>query len=630
MKLAYGIAFTVVLPVALFAWSVRLDHLVALPVIGSAAMGAGIAIAGALLAIAGVIALKVDGGGWPMSPFPPARRVSRGAYAVVANPIYAGSVLIAAGIAIALQSAAGLWIVTPILALTCAAFVAGYERDATVARFGEAPRPPLLRLPSGDDERPQIADRLSIYFLVLLPWLVAYEAVNALGIPAGARSGYGAWDARVPVIAWTEAVYFLDYMFVLAVPLAARTRRQLRDFALAGWIATAAVTLFYLAVPIAVIPKPVPLASSFAPLMIWERQMDAPVTAFPAFHVLWAAIAAAAFSRARPKLRVVWWTLAVAIAVSCVTTGMHAIGDVMAGFVAAALVLSHRRIRRGLLSIAERIANSWREWDLGAIRVLSHGVWAAAGAFFGILIAAALAGGALGAILFVGAAAIIGAALWAQWLEGSSQLLRPFGYYGGLLGGCMAIALTPEPWLILAAYGVAATVVQAFGRLRCLVQGCCHGRPAGDDVGIRYRHPRSRVTRLSDLAAQPLHCTQGYSIAANAVVFVILLRLWTAAAPLSLIAGMYFVLTGLGRFVEEHFRGEPQTRIVAGLRVYQWLAIASVIAGALLTCVASRPAPPPVALDPRTVVIAALFAFATYVAYGVDFPRLNRRFARLV
>ena len=90
----------------------------------------------------------------------------------------------------------------------------------------------------------------------------------------------------------------------------------------------------------------------------------------------------------------------------------------------------------------------------------------------------------------------IGAALWAQYVEGSAQLLRPYGFYGGLLGGTLGAMAAPlfhtSPWMVLAVFSVSGPSAQAFGRLRCLVQGCCHGSPAPDAVGIRYVHPRSR------------------------------------------------------------------------------------------------------------------------------------------
>jgi hypothetical protein len=81
--------------------------------------------------------------------------------------------------------------------------------------------------------------------------------------------------------------------------------------------------------------------------------------------------------------------------------------------------------------------------------------------------------------------------------------------------------------------------------------------------------------------------------------------------------------------VEEAYRGEPQTRVIAGLRLYQWLALLTVVAGAVVTCV--RTTPPPWTFEPSrsTLALAAAFGVITWFALGVDFPESNRRFARL-
>jgi len=101
--------------------------------------------------------------------------------------------------------------------------------------------------------------------------------------------------------------------------------------------------------------------------------------------------------------------------------------------------------------------------------------------------------------------------------------------------------------------------------------------------------------------------------------------------PLPFIPGAYLILIGLGRFVEEHFRGEPQTACFRGLRLYQWLAIAFVVCGAAMTAVGGPPAAP--ADEPPGVAVASILAglmAVTYCAFGVDFPGSNRRFSRLV
>jgi prolipoprotein diacylglyceryltransferase len=186
-----------------------------------------------------------------------------------------------------------------------------------------------------------------------------------------------------------------------------------------------------------------------------------------------------------------------------------------------------------------------------------------------------------------------------------------------------------DPWLLFVSFGIGSCFTYAFGRMRCLVQGCCHGREASLFLGIRYRHPLSRVVRMSTLGGVPVHPTPLYSMIWMVFVGLVMIRLWAIAAPLQFIAGTYFVLVGLGRFVEEHFRGEPQTSVIAGLRLYQWLTIAFVIGGAVLMTLGPTAAPALPPFDPRLLPIALLVGTICYVAYGMDFPASSRRFSRL-
>jgi hypothetical protein len=289
---------------------------------------------------------------------------------------------------------------------------------------------------------------------------------------------------------------------------------------------------------------------------------------------------------------------------------------------------------RGLRTGAEWVANSWQEWRIGPVRAISHGTFAGLAAFLAIWIDSVLAGpGHLEAILFAASAALAGAALWAQFVEGSPQLLRPYGFYGGLLGGTVGALAAPlfhtSVWLLLAVFSVSGPWVQAAGRLRCLVQGCCHGRPALPEVGIRYRHPRSRVCRLTEWSGTPIHPTPLYSILWNAAAGLLLLRLWSLHASLHLVVGVYFILSGVGRFVEEAWRGEPQTKVLAGLRLYQWAAIASVALGAVFTALGSGETSPTVRFYWNGLLAALAFACLGFFAMGVDFPDSKRRFSRL-
>jgi protein-S-isoprenylcysteine O-methyltransferase Ste14 len=630
---AYAVLFCVILPALLVAWAARLDTLLALPVVGTFAGGVVLAAGGAACLAAGIMALWSWGHGLPMSPFPPRQLVTRGIYRLVADPIYVGAVAVTAGAAIAARSPAGLWIVTPVLAMAAVAWVVGFERDLTRHRFG-AVDAPLLRLPAPVDSAPSGWERAAVYLLVFAPWLIAYLAVERLGVPADARTMYLAWDARLPVLPWTEAVYIATYPWVLLAPLVARRSRDLRTFAVRGAWATALIIPFYLLVPLVAEAKPVPGEGLWQALLRWERVGDAPVTAFPAFHVIWARLAAALYAASWPRWRVVFGVVALAIAASCVTTGMHAALDVAGGFAAYLLVTRDREIGRFCLRVAEQVANSWREVSLGPVRLLSHGLYAGAGAFAGLAVAFSLAGpaqrGWLAAFALV---SIVGAGAWAQLVEGSPQLLRPYGYFGGVAAG-LAVVVTAwlagaDVWMIFAAGVVGGSVAQAIGRLRCLVQGCCHGRAAPESLGIRCHHPRSRVVRLAGLAGTPIYPTPLYSLLWMLAVAAVLWRLWMVDAPLPLIAGCYFILAGVGRFAEEHFRGEPQTPEYFGLRLYQWLAIAFMVGGAALSALDGPRAPDLAGFDPAMLPVLLLVGVVNYAAYGVDFPQSNRRLARL-
>jgi prolipoprotein diacylglyceryltransferase len=422
---------------------------------------------------------------------------------------------------------------------------------------------------------------------------------------------------------------------VLLTPLVARTGRDLRTFMIRGWLAMALIIPLYLLLPLVVPAKPVEGTGALETLLRWERAYDGPVTAFPAYHVVWALLAAQVYRRRWPGLAVLWFGFGAAVAVSCVTTGMHATADVLGGLAAFAVATKAAAIWEWVRLGAERLANSWQEVTLGPVRLLNHGLYAAAGIWLGLLVIASLAGpDTTWIILAVSTATIVGAALWAQVVEGSPQLLRPYGYYGGVIGGVLALlvagGLGADVWRLIAAFAVGGSLTQAVGRCRCLVQGCCHGAECADWLGIRYFHPRSRVTRLARLDGRPLHPTQVYSAGWMLGVAAVLFRLWTLHAGLQLILGAYLLLTGLGRFVEERYRGEPQTRSWGGFRMYQWLAIAFVVIGAMVTVVGWTPAPTPALPSATSIAGITAFGVLSYLAYGCDFPRLNVRFSRLV
>ncbi len=631
-KIAYALLFVGLLPLGLIGWAKSTAHIVEAPIISSLPLGVVLCAVGAALLVSGWIALWIYGGGLPMNIAPPPRYVMRGIYGLTPHPIYTGFSLLCAGAAILNHSASGLWLITSFVILGSMAMVLGYEAPDLAARFGSV-RSGRILAPITDTP-PTPMDRLRCYLFVLLPWLVLYECVLVFGVPRSALETYLPFEMRLPVVEWTEAFYLSTYVLALLTPLAAKSSVALRRFCISGWLATAIVFPIFLTFPLIAPPKPFVPHTPLGTLLLWERGFDSAVGAFPSFHVIWAVLSAYVFEDRWTSLRWLWRVWAAGIATSCVTTGMHSIVDVLAGILMGLVILHPEKLWRALQEQTERIANSWQEWRFGKLRVINHGAYAGLGAFAILAIAGILSGpGNESALLIAGMCGLVGSALWAQVIEGSPRLLRPYGFYGGLLGVSAGVLLMSfhrgSVWLLLGALCVGGPWVQAIGRLRCLVQGCCHGRPAPAGMGIRYEHPRSRVFRIQELRGVPVYPTPLYSILWNAYIALAMWRLWELHFPPHFIGGIYLVLNGLGRFVEEAYRGEPQTPTFGGLRLYQWIALLTILIGASVTALGrSEPAPAPM-FHWQALPIAMVFGVVCWFALGIDFPDSNRRFARL-
>jgi prolipoprotein diacylglyceryltransferase/protein-S-isoprenylcysteine O-methyltransferase Ste14 len=569
-KFLYALLFVAILPTALVAWARATESLVTLPAVRSLPIGAALVAVGALLVLAGWASLWRDGGGLPMNAFPPPRLVTRGVYALFAHPIYVGFCAICFGASIIVGSASGLWLVSPVMTLATMALVLGYESHDLDARFGPERGAPLFGLPPRDDAPASIARRLAVIVFCVLPWL-------AFGFA-------GAHVSDVPAV-----------LVAIASPLFARTNMALRRVVVGSLLAM----LLLLTLP---------LLSSIAP----------------------APIAAAALVAAPT-----WPLRALALAAGVPALLRAGVEPAIATVLACAIAVNAGAVWRGLRDLSERVANSWSSTRIGPIRVMNHVVWGFVSSAGGIFIIGTFTGpGHAPAIACAAAGGVVGAAIWAQLIEGSSSLSRPFGFYGGLLGICIggsvgAIVFGTPVWLILAAVASSAAFIQAAGRVRCLVQGCCHGSETTDVIGIRVHNPQSRVCRLAHLDDVPIHATQLYSILWNALTFVVIGRLWLVHAPMHFVGGMYFVLNGLGRFAEEAFRGEPQTPIYARLRLYQWIALVQIVVGAIITALGkSGPSPAP-APNVGGTVVAIVFGVIYALALSVDFPESKRRFSRL-
>lgn len=633
-KILYGFLFVVVLPVLLVVWAWRTEESVRFPAVESLPAGSAIAICGFVLMILGMLAITIHGQGLPMNAYPPARFVSRGIYRFLPHPIYTGFSILCVGSAIFAGSSSGLWLVSTVVVLGSVALIEGLERHDLSRRFGADRPKPMVRIAECTPAIPGWADRLSVYLLALIPWLLMREAIRLLGTPADTAVVSLPFEANLAVIQPAVFVYTGGYLFLFLAPLIAFSRCDLRKFAVSGLLLNGFLALSFVAFPFPSLMRPFSADGLAGQLLDWERSCSPRAAVMLASYIAWMILAARAWSTRFVAIRPIWYGCALLVAVAGIACGVHSIVDAVCGLLMAAVVVRARGLWDRIRRSTEATANSWREWRFGPIRVINHGLPAGIGSCVGLLIVGTLIGpGHIPSMLIIALSILITSALWAQVIEGSPSLLRPYGWYGGMLGAIFGVGIAAllgdDPWMLLAAFCVAAPWIQSAGRVRCLVQGCCHGRAAPAEIGICITHPRSRVVRLSPLAGIPIHPTPLYSILWNVVIAAVMARLWLLHAQISMIVGVYLILGGLGRFVEESYRGEPQTKVLAGLRLYQWLSVTSVLLGVFLTMIPTALAPVESHLDWGSAIAAACFGLLICIALGVDFPDSNRRFARL-
>lgn len=607
-KILFGVLWVLIIPTVVICWAIASEEVISLRPPQSDIFGSILLVSGLILMIIGARTLSVYGAGLPMSPFPPTTFVSQGIYGLIPHPIYTGACFISVGLSVYFGSASGFWLVSPILILGCIAYVQGFEKHGLKNRFPDNAFRPFFSLPAQSDESPTLGDCVSVYVMVFTPWFLVFQLLNYLH--ATDSSMFLNILPEFP-LNYSEDFFLLAIPLTLLSPFLAINKTHLREFAISGLLATAAG--FY--------------------IMILDEPLN---LTFPSFTIIWTVISISVLIIRYPKAKFFWIFLGLLIAYSSVSSGQYTLASLATGLAVVLFAKQRRWLWRTVQQNSERFANYWKEWDIGWVRILNYGFYGSMAPFILVLLVGMMIGEEhMLAIFIVSISTMIFSGLWAQFIEGSEKLLRPFGFYGGVIGavvGCyfVSIVFNISFLLILSALSVAAPLVQATGRLRCLIQGCCHGSLCKPTQGIRYYHKKSRVVTFSDWKGEFVYPTPVYSILANLTYGGFLFKLWFTGTPITLLIGISFIFNGLSRFVEESYRGEPQTAILMGLKIYQWIAIISIIIGALFTTIPSPLNLIHLHFGPSILSFALLSCLVAFFLGGVDFPKSNRRFSRLV
>ena len=167
-----------------------------------------------------------------------------------------------------------------------------------------------------------------------------------------------------------------------------------------------------------------------------------------------------------------------------------------------------------------------------------------------------------------------------------------FVFYGGLFGVVIGPMITSKVfnWNLTEYFNIsipAFTVFHAITRVGCFLVGCCHGIACPTcGIAVAYTHS---VVAENGIPYIPI---QLFESAGNVIIATLLFILQQKRPFMrncfkSL--GLYFVLYGTMRFIDEYWRGDLIRGIYGPFSTSQWISLVVVPLGIyLLVCPASR------------------------------------------
>ena len=186
----------------------------------------------------------------------------------------------------------------------------------------------------------------------------------------------------------------------------------------------------------------------------------------------------------------------------------------------------------------------------------------------------------------------------ALWAPNMVDLKKPDGLFGGVRRFVRMVRTFPT--IVLRMLDVASpsfSLGLLFGRAACFLAGCCFGTVTDGPLGVRFpegsaAHSEHRKEHSGELQQQlaelgehmslAVHPTQLYAVVNHTIIFAIL-YFWVRRRKRfhGQVFAVFFLLTGLQRFVVEFFRADSRGSF-AFLSTSQWISLAIVIIGVLV------------------------------------------------
>ena len=169
-------------------------------------------------------------------------------------------------------------------------------------------------------------------------------------------------------------------------------------------------------------------------------------------------------------------------------------------------------------------------------------------------------------------------------------------FYGGLIGGILGVFICSRRkkknfFEFTDLFAPCFCVAHAFGRIGCLLVGCCAGVEPGESVlfGAATYNGACAFTYANGHQHLPVPLMEAIFLILLCVVLIVILK---KAKHLGTVTGWYLVLYAIWRFVIESFRGDAERGIYGLFSTSQWISFAILIAGVVILVTAKkRPRP---------------------------------------
>lgn len=166
-------------------------------------------------------------------------------------------------------------------------------------------------------------------------------------------------------------------------------------------------------------------------------------------------------------------------------------------------------------------------------------------------------------------------------IEDPSVLLDEMGgfvVYGGIIGGVLAgyvvCRIKKERfWQYFDLIAPAIALAQGFGRIGCLLAGCCYGKETDSPFSITFH--------TSDFAPNDVTLipTQIYSSILDFLNCIVLCLIAGRAKKERTVSGCYLIFYSTGRFIIEFFRGDLERGSIGMISTSQFISIFIFIVG---------------------------------------------------